>query len=903
MNIRQLKLEIQTNDENPKLPSAGWLPSSDPAEWLKEATQWRKNGASKDLQILPLTLTDHIRGAVILLPEGGEWLLGPRVQPLIQISPNVFAPEKTQLNAKLLDHEINYLFPSHLYLYLPGLGLISFNKEQILPPSAFITGITSQTSWNHAVSPPPEPAKLTTILIPLPSEENFNIEELNDDGIGELSDQKIKSKKNESNLPKTIGKGIGLGIGALALIPILGLGKIINLLPDGPESISPSLFDKLEAWASQNLKNLTDARQRELDKLMNLMEKDPELGLRYALPLGGHEGRRGRSAPGWQLGLRNLKLGSNQGGGTADGWDLNYETQITLERQYRKAAAHAEAQKKFERAAYIYGELLNDWSSSAEALKKAGRHRDAVAIYLHKLNSKPLAAKCLEESGQLMQAADLYREMKMFEKAGDLYNQLKLTKQAEQAWEKAVENERNPLDKARITISKLNDLDQALSILDHAWRNRDQAIKCLQRQFSYLHTAGREDESINLLEDTFNEKTLMNIEKSRLYYSLLQRNPSGELQHRSKEFILKITSEALLESPNSFNSKELLKSLPSLQKGDVLLKRDSKRYSLQNTEIKSIQFSQRSGSLEPHYILKIPLDAQWQSLAVLADNISIAGCDENMLTVAQVQNRSCHSSQLKTQDYLGGRQKIQHLGLISPTAKARVFHFEETKKIHFRSLNKPRTQTHDNLGTIPNILAIGPSGASDFIALSYSNTGAITVHRFNSDGEKCKTEVLDLAPPDITKSQWLCAERDNHSCFSANQFAAWRYPKGEIIPIQLNESVHKLVFSPADSPIKALLSGTTDICLITPNKAAKKPEFVNLFTSGNSYTPIACYTNSGDIIIACGSNGIIYTSEQIVDPAATFNFPEKLGHAVDITSCGPRGFVILTSKSHLVFFK
>lgn len=62
--------------------------------------------------------------------------------------------------------------------------------------------------------------------------------------------------------------------------------------PDSPSgAISPTWIDSLKRWAGKTLHGVAAAslanRFKELQRLMSMLDENPEEGLKYALPLGG----------------------------------------------------------------------------------------------------------------------------------------------------------------------------------------------------------------------------------------------------------------------------------------------------------------------------------------------------------------------------------------------------------------------------------------------------------------------------------------------------------------------------------------------------------------------------------------------------------------------------------------
>ena len=899
--MKPIPIKLQPSHSTAESPTlvGGWMATDNPEHWLMETVHLRKSGLKQTPGIHPITLEGNTLGAVILVGLNENPTFSRRVSPLVSLLPNVLSLKSAQLNLTLLDHEIHFsAFPSELYLFLPSTGLITLERNATLKPRDFIILEQSTLSWNHAVPAPISSSLLKVIRVELPEEEEISIDA---EGIGDLKDQKIDSSKSTLN---KIGKGLGLGLGGLAAGPILGLGKIINMLPDGPGSTSPSAFDKLEDWAAKNWKKIQNARQQELDKLMDLMDKNPEEGLRYALPLGGHEARRGKAAPGWTLGQRDLRLGNSQGGAASDGWNLDYETQLRLEKQYRKAANDAEAKEDYERAAYIYGELLNDWAAAASALIKAGRHRDAVGIYLHKLNNKQQAAAALEKAGLTLQAAELYLELKNYEQSGDLFFKIGQLEQARDLWKQAVDHSHDPLDQARILNEKLSDRQAAIHTLDQAWRKNKQVTTCLKAQFKLL-LLDKDQAPIQQLLDDLREapkSTLDDLQKAKLCVEL-KRNVLSEPFHQPlEETVLRLASEQLRNNPSLKNGHNILNELKQIHPEDQLLNRDTTRFIVQNKTLKLGTSKQRKGHLSPSFELGVPQSGQWQSLASLGENVSIAGIGGGSLIAAQLQKRSCLGSELKTEEFNSQSRQVHHLGLLGTTHKARVFHFRGINRIHFRSINSKRTPTHDTLGTLPAVLAVGLVNDDSFMTLQYHSTGSLVAQHYGPSGNKQETIVLDLAPPEMTEPWWFCASRDNHSCFSANNFAAWRYPDGKIAACQLNEPIHKLVMAPHLHQVQALISSQHETALITPKKSGQPPEFINLYMSDGKNPCHATFTKNGDAIVLSGNRGEIYDAGKYNTPSATFSFPEKLGHAIDVAPRKAKSFVILTSKGRLVLF-
>ena len=444
----------------------------------------------------------------------------------------------------------------------------------------------------------------------------------------------------------------------------------------------------------------------------------------------------------------------------------------------------------------------------------------------------------------------------------------------------------------------------AIEVLDQSWRAGKQTKVCLRAQFKLLLTVG-DDEPIHQLIHDYGgspHSDLPEIEKARLVVELKRDFLDKQFHRELDELVLTLASENLAHNHASKSGHELLNQLKFMREEDQLLTRDTTRFIAKNQKVKPQSMDDRTGHLNPTFDVGIPQEGRWQSLANLDGATSIAGVGANTLVVAQLNGRSCMGSELKADEFDALCRQVYHLGLIGNPNKARVFYFPSFKRIHFRSLNTSRTATHDALGGLQDILAIGPIDHDSFMVLQYYQTSSLIAHEYDPSGVKVNSIVLDLMPPDMAEVRWFCAKRDRHSCFSAGTFAAWRYPDGEIAACHLNEPIHKLVFSPDSHRVRALISSEQEVALLTPQKAGKVPEFVNLYVSDGGHPCQATFAKNGDIIVISGNRGEILSATNHASASATFSFPSALGHAVDISPRGARGFIILTSSGRLVVF-
>ena len=208
---------------------------------------------------------------------------------------------------------------------------------------------------------------------------------------------------------------------------------------------------KLSKFVGEKLarlqRSLSESRHRELTRLLNMLDKEPDKGLRFAIPFGDMN-HRGRATPGSRLmeRLTDFSLRSLGGGRPADYWEIPADRQFQLQNKYRELANREIRLNRHRRAAYIFAELLSDLESAAAALRDGRHYREAAVIYRERLKRPIDAARCLESGGLWAEAIEEYGQLEMHEKIGDLYVRLDDKQRATVAYQTAAARHRDHSD-------------------------------------------------------------------------------------------------------------------------------------------------------------------------------------------------------------------------------------------------------------------------------------------------------------------------------------------------------------------------------------------------------------------------------------------------------------------------
>jgi tetratricopeptide (TPR) repeat protein len=333
-------------------------------------------------------------------------------------------------------------------------------------------------------------------------------------------------------------------------------------------------------------KELEELRNRELHRLMALLEKDPERGLRYALPMRclNEWTHRGLSSPGARLDPRpvDFNLSHLTGGNPADPWKVSWDYHQKFTAKYRELALREKKLGRYRRAAYIFAELLGDLSAAANALREGKHFTEAAVLYRDHLRQWQAAAECFAECGLYREAIELYEKEERFVAAAGLYEKLGLKDAAVAALRAAVQKccaDHDFLAASKILEELLGSPEEAQSILEAAWPDSLQAGACLQALLKMWGRLGWHERTIQRLATLRSEATAPRqiALVTRILSGLATHYPDRDVRRAAAD-LARVKAAKRLAQAGETEARDLIQSLQHLVPQDRLFPRDAARF-------------------------------------------------------------------------------------------------------------------------------------------------------------------------------------------------------------------------------------------------------------------------------------------------------------------------------------
>lgn len=334
-------------------------------------------------------------------------------------------------------------------------------------------------------------------------------------------------------------------------------------------SSKKSWWKRKKEGMHQDMENLEERNKKELDKLMNLLKKDPDEALKYALPIDRSGNSRG---PEVGFRMQRRSWGSGTFGTTGGGGNVSLaesETDI-LRRKYREIAAKYEEDQNWEKASFVHLELLSDPYSAANVLRKGKKYEAAAAIYLSKCKQTEQAAECYELGNFFGRAIDLNEELDRQEKVGDLYVKMGDKKKANVAYQKEVDKlitAGSYFNAGELSKGKMEDTEQARTHFLQGWETGRRPDECLNEYLNSHELNQKRDEI-----QAFHSQGLAG-SKAHLFLDVLRNQQDQNIE--LKEDIHLIAHETIAR--NAKKDASIVNLLKLFRSGE-LVQKDAMRY-------------------------------------------------------------------------------------------------------------------------------------------------------------------------------------------------------------------------------------------------------------------------------------------------------------------------------------
>jgi hypothetical protein len=575
-------------------PAAWFIAGDDPAMWIDEMIRWQLVLFDARLYLIPTGVDDANPCGVLVVLKTGK----PNVTtalPYALLSDRLYVPADATLDPELSSQEIRDKLLWNVQVLHPSAGLIGFDSGDVITIDALISAPPRQASdWTVAEAGiAPHPPLVSVVGQAMPSMEE--ILDMGRDGIGSEAEEDLPRLPDESPVRDAMGRTINAGLRPLASAVLRILSFRFSKTPKPPKqpkgtsktvrpAKSPGVFRQ---WLMRKVNAMTAAsqelRNREINRLLGLLQKDPDIGLQFALPL--HTiATRGLAPPSNSLGLRSVNFDlANLFGGNRPGdtWAVPEDLQRQLKKRYREAANRELNLGRFSRAAYIFAHLIGDFTAAADALKRGRSFREASVIYKEKLNNPKAAADCLAEGGLLFEAIPLYRSLGIHETAGDLHVRLDQKDEARECYTVEVghlTNQKNFIGAARILEKKLNQPDDALALLASTWPDSDSGGVCLREWFSLCGRLGRHADAnsrVAALREPRPKGQITTLVRGLGTVAVSYPNPAIRAVAADS---VRVLSGYRMSTADAAERQALVKAVVALVPADHLLARDGNRF-------------------------------------------------------------------------------------------------------------------------------------------------------------------------------------------------------------------------------------------------------------------------------------------------------------------------------------
>lgn len=532
-------------------------------DWLQEIQAMGLSLESCRVYPIPHTAANSIWGCLVLPASGMKAIDTGKHERCQMLAPHMYIPEFSILHPPITDEEIQHLFSENKHILHPEFGWVELPVA--LDFSTLLAPVKeSEVELIEAVDPVFIPKVIKSFQIkPLPPEEVMqNLEtwvtpdkkDLEDEPLdllekGKLSLYEMLFKKEGGEHKEEEKKTEKTGF-------MKGLESLLS---------SAGVEGDWSEDMQEDYESLERRNQKQLDKLLDMLAKNPDEALKYAIPLDTDGTSRGKMYKGdldWNLRWFDFSLfgnsGNSGGGGSIDLGDDLYR----LEAQYRKTAKALIEKGDHKKAAFVYLKLLKDYYMAAQTLEQAEYYEEAASIYLQHMNNKAKAAECYEKGNMTLKAIEFYKELKNDEKVGDLYLKIHDREKADMYFLRVVEQYKADsrfLKASWVAREKMNQSRAAQELLLMGWRKDKKPTQCLGAYFSAITDPKELEASLkHIYAEEVHEKNQVNF--LEVLKSVYKKEPdcADTMKEMAYEIVAKVipTDKSVVASLRAFNMKD-----------------------------------------------------------------------------------------------------------------------------------------------------------------------------------------------------------------------------------------------------------------------------------------------------------------------------------------------------------
>ena len=540
--------------------------------WVKEIQFLQLDLTHIQVYPIPDTSANSVWGCLIVTSANIDKQHLGRNAVCQMVSPHLYIPEHSILFPAITPAELQKLFPDSRHIFHPEFGLVELAEE---------------IDFQEYIDVPTERPLLVTkpeATVYIPSEiRSFQVIALPPEAMLQNMEEKLfPQPETMKDKPLTVVEKRKLGLYSLfftaqrqaagdTTIEKTGLLRLFESLAEVFSHQKLTVTEK----AQKDFEALERRNRSQLDKLMEMLRRNPEEALQYAIPLDDTGTSRGGTAARLDLSRRWFDfslggIGTQSGAGSVIIGDHFQE----LQKQYNATALEMIRKKQFHKAAFIYMKLLKNNHLAAQTLESGLLYQEAATIYLQHLGNKSKAAECYEKGNMTHEAIEIYKELQAYEKVGDLYLSLNKCKEAAIYFEKVAADyaEKGRFVQASLIYRyKMKDIAGGQALLLQGWKSLKDPFNCLNNYFNNCKDTKELKSEIDRIYATDLTK-----QNSAIFLQAIRHEyrKGNELSASIREMAYTIIAEHLPENPS------IVSELREFNLQDSQIKKDTIRFTV-----------------------------------------------------------------------------------------------------------------------------------------------------------------------------------------------------------------------------------------------------------------------------------------------------------------------------------